>query len=111
MALYGYKIKDGKACIDKEKAANVQKLFDGYINGLALRTAALEAGIDTVHGSAGRMLKNKKYIGTYTYNGIETKDAIPRIISDELFNKVQLELVRNGLAPSRSRAKNEYLFV
>ena len=59
MALYGYKIKDGKACIDKEKAANVQKLFDGYINGLALRTAALEAGIDTFHGSAGRMLKNK----------------------------------------------------
>ena len=59
--------------------------------------------------SIRRILENKKYIGTYTYNGVETKDAIPRIVSDELFNKVQMELVRNGLAPSRSRAKNEYL--
>jgi len=82
MALYGYKIKDGKACIDKEKAANVQKLFDGYINGLALRTAALEAGIDTFHGSAGRMLKNKKYIGTEYY---------PAIVDEEIFQKAQIE--------------------
>lgn len=60
MTLFGYKIKNGKASIDKEKAAKVQKLFDGYISGKALRAAALEAGIDTYHGSAGRMLQNKK---------------------------------------------------
>ena len=61
MTLFGYTIKNGKAYIDKEKAAKVQKLFDGYISGLALRAAALEAGIDTFHGSEGRMLQNKKY--------------------------------------------------
>lgn len=59
MTLFGYQIKNGKAFIDKEKAAKVQKLFDGYISGLALRAAALEAGIDTYHGSAGRLLQNK----------------------------------------------------
>ena len=85
MALYGYKIKNGKACIDKEKAANVQKLFDGYINGLALRTAALEAGIDTFHGSAGRMLKNKKYIGTEYY---------PAIVDEEIFQAFSFIRVR-----------------
>lgn len=45
--------------------------------------------------SIRRILENKKYIGSYTYNGIETKDVLPRIISNELFDKVQTELVRN----------------
>ena len=82
ITLYGYRIKNGKACVDKEKAAKVQKLFDGYISGLALRTAALEAGIDTFHGSAGRMLKNKKYMGTEYY---------PAIVDEETFQKAQIE--------------------
>lgn len=80
--LFGYTIKNGKAYIDKEKAARVQKLFDGYISGMALRTAALEAGIDTFHGSAGRMLKNQKYMGTEYY---------PAIIDEETFQKARLE--------------------
>ena len=57
--IFGYQIKNGKAYVDKEKAVMVQKLFDGYIGGLALRTAALEAGFDIYHGSASRMLQNK----------------------------------------------------
>ncbi len=78
--LFGYTIKNGKAFVDKEKAAQVQKLYDGYISGLALRPAALEAGIDTFHGSAGRMLQNKKYLGT---------DYYPAIIEEETFKKAQ----------------------
>lgn len=82
MALYGYRIKNGKAYIDKEKAENVQKLFDGYISGLSLRTAGLAAGIDTFHGSVGRILKNKKYMGT---------DYYPAIVDEETFQKAQIE--------------------
>lgn len=78
--IFGYQIKNGKAYVDKEKAAKVKKLYDGYINGLALRTAALDAGIDTFHGSAGRMLNNEKYLGT---------DYYPAIIDEETFKTVQ----------------------
>lgn len=98
--LFGYEIKNGKAYIDKEKADKVQKLFAGYISGKALRTAALEAGIDTYHGSAGRMLQNKKYMGT---------DYYPAIISEEIFNKVQEERNHRAVKLGRVRETEEEL--
>ena len=55
---YGYKIVDGKAVIDEEQAERVRTLFEGYISGLALKTAAEKAGLQIFHGSAGRMLRN-----------------------------------------------------
>lgn len=94
MTLFGYKIKNGRAYIDKEQAAKVQKLFDGYISGLALRAAALEAGIDTFHGSAGRMLQNKKYAGT---------DYYPAIVDGEIFNKAQEERKNRAVKLGRVR--------
>lgn len=100
MTLFGYTIKNGKAYIDKGKAAKVQKLFDGYISGLALRTAALEAGIDTFHGSAGRMLQNKKYTGT---------DFYPSIISEETFVKAQSERENRAVKLGRVREVEEDL--
>lgn len=100
MTLFGYTIKNGKAYIDKEKAAKVQKLFDGYISGLALRAAALEAGIDTFHGSAGRMLQNKKYMGT---------DFYPTIISEETFVKAQSERENHAVKLGRVREVEEDL--
>ena len=100
MTLFGYKIKNGKAYIDKEKAAKVQKLFNGYISGLALRAAALEAGIDTFHGSAGRMLQNKKYMGTEFY---------PMIINEVIFQKAQIERENRAVKLGRVREVDEDL--
>ena len=54
-------------------------------------------------------LANKKYIGVYTYRDIEIPDGIPRIISDELFNKVQEILGKNKKAPARAKATIEYI--
>jgi hypothetical protein len=74
---YGYKIVDGKAVIDEEQAARVRTLFEGYISGLALKTAAEKAGLQIFHGSAGRMLRNTHYLGDEYY---------PAIIEKELFD-------------------------
>lgn len=107
-----------KYILDNEKASIVQKIFEMYANGskmVEIISTLNSLGVKTAYNksfnksSIRRILENKKYIGTYTYNGIETSDAIPRIVSDELFNRVQMELVKNGLAPSRNRAKKEYL--
>lgn len=100
MTLFGYQIKNGKAFIDREKAAKVQKLFDGYISGLALRAAALEAGIDTYHGSAGRLLQNKKYVGT---------DYYPPIVDEEIFQKAQEERKKRAVKLGRVREAAENL--
>ena len=53
-------------------------------------------GVNQVHygnefnkNSLNRILRNKRYIGVYTYRGTETPDGLPRIISDDLFYEVQ----------------------
>lgn len=48
-------------------------------------------------------------IGVYTYKGTETPGGMPRIISDDLFNKVAEIMEKNKKAPARAKAKVEYL--
>lgn len=77
---YGYKIVNGRAEIDEKQAAVIRKLFDSYIAGLGLKPAAENAGLDIFHGSAGRMLRNKHYLGDEFY---------PAIIEKELFDHAE----------------------
>ena len=53
-------------------------------------------GVNQVHygnefnkNSLNRILRNKRYIGVYTYRGTEIPDGLPRIISGDLFYEVQ----------------------
>ena len=64
---YGYKIENGLAVVNEEEAAIVRNFFDYYISGLALMAAAEKAGLKLYHGSAGRMLRNVKYLGDDYY--------------------------------------------
>ena len=72
-------------------------------------------GFKTAHGAAFNknslrlMLHNKKYIGVYTFDGKEIPGGIPRIISDELFNRVQERLKTNGQYSGHYKAKQEYI--
>ena len=91
---YGYKIVDGKAAIDEEQATAVRKFFEGYISGQALKVASTNAGLDIFHGSAGRMLRNKHYLGDEYY---------PAIIDRESFDKA--EEIRISRASSLGRVR------
>lgn len=115
----GYKIsKEKKYVIDEENAQWVQKIFTMYANGKMVSEICeyLNAmGIKSATGakfnkaSLHTMLKNKKYIGVYTYKDISVPGGVPRIISDELFEKVQKVLEANKKLPARKRAFEEYL--
>ena len=110
--------KDKHYEIDPDTAPIVQKIFEMYadgktsteiiahLNSLGYKTSK---GVPFNKNSLHTILKNKRYIGVYTYRGIETPDGIPRIISDELFNKVAERMEKNRKAPARARAKVEYL--
>ena len=91
---YGYKIVNGKAEVDEKQAEAVRKLFDGYIAGLGLKTASENAGLDIFHGSAGRMLRNKHYLGDEYYLAI---------IDRERFDKA--EEIRIARASSLGRVR------
>lgn len=84
---YGYRIENGIAIIDEEKADMVRKLYQGYLQGLSLSVAAKEAGIETYHGTAGKMLRNKRYLGD---------DYYPALIDKETFEKAEDERLRRA---------------
>ena len=70
---YGYKIENGCAIIDEENADKIRKLYSNYLTGMALAKAASEAGIDTYHGTAKRMMENRHYLGDDFYPAIIDK--------------------------------------
>lgn len=101
---YGYRIENGLAVIDEEKAATVRELFQSYISGLALMAAAEKAGLKLYHGSVGRMLRNEKYLGD---------DYYPSIIDREIFDKVEEIRMSRARALGRVRelkGKTECIF-
>lgn len=103
--------------VDPKTAPFVREIFERYASGetvaditkdLNARQIKTSIGKDFNKNSLHRLLRNRRYIGYYIYKDAEVPDGMPRIIEDELFQRVQQILDRNKLAPARSR-KMEYL--
>jgi len=116
----GYKVDKAtrEFYIDPQEAAIVREVFERYASGetvadiirdLNARQIKTSLGRDFNKNSLARILRNRRYIGVYIYRGQETPGAMPRIIEDGLFDRVQRILDRNKEAPARSRGKEEYL--
>ena len=96
--------------LDPDTAPVVRKIFEMYASGQSMADIIryLNANhIKTSYGnefnknSINRILRNKRYIGVYTYRGIEVPDGLPRIISDDLFYEVQDMMDKKKKAPAR----------
>ena len=95
---FGYRIENGVAVVDEHAAEQVQALYQAYLSGDALRTAAIKLGIDTFHAGIGRILKNQRYLGD---------DYYPAIIDPDTFASVQEERFRRASALGRIREPKE----
>lgn len=109
----GYTVdKEHKFHIDENGAAVVRKIFDLYDSGMKIADIQRhlnQKGIKTLHNKdftnygITRILKNRRYIGEYSWGDIVIPNGIPRIISDEQFERVQAEMDKNKKAPARKR--------
>ena len=75
---YGYRIENGVTVIHEEEAAQIRKMYKGYLGGLSLVASAAEAGITMKHSSAKRMMQNPHLLGDDFYPAIidqKTYDA------------------------------------
>lgn len=90
---YGYYIKGGKAFVDKPAAEKIRTLYKNYLGGLSLEDAARDAGIETYHGTAKRMMENRHYLGDEFY---------PAIIDVDTFTEAMLERERRMKALGRT---------
>lgn len=82
---YGYRIINGKAVVDKQAAKQIKTLFQSYLSGDSLTTAAKKADIKAFHAGISRMLQNKRYLGDEYY---------PAIIDPDEYAAVQAERIR-----------------
>lgn len=95
---YGYIIENGCAIIDEEKADKIRKLYENYLSGMSLKIAAAEAGIETYHGTAKRLMENRHYLGD---------DFYPAIIDRETFDKAAEERIKRAGNLGRLNRKKE----
>ena len=93
---FGYKVENGKIVIDDEEALVLRKLFEVYLECGSLLAAARELKIKKTHSVIGRLISNKKYLGT---------DYYPRIIDDELFTKANEMKQQKALRTNRYKTK------
>ncbi len=82
---FGYRIENGIAVVCEEQAAQLRKMYEGYLSGLSLMEAAKEAGIVRTHSSIKRILQNKHNLGD---------DFYPAIIDKETFDAFEVERCR-----------------
>ncbi len=115
----GYKIDEKKDyVINEETAPIVKRMFEmlagGYNYALIARYMN-ERGIPTATGgkwgknSFNSIFSNRRYLGKYIFHGEEIDGGIPQLIDDGLFADVQKVLEKYAAAPSRGKAKVEYL--
>lgn len=104
--------------IDDNSAYIVKTIFEMYAQGNSMAHIIKylnEMNYKTSKGnnfnknSLARILTNRKYIGVYTYDGIEVEGGIPQLIDKNTFDKCQEIMKKNKMAPARAKAPVEYI--
>ena len=116
---YGYYVdKDRHLCINETTAPIVKEIFRMYAEGKLVREILAyleERGIRTTNGKKftfsilQKMLGSRRYIGEYKYGEVVIPNAVPAIIDETLFEKVQRRLEKNRRAAASGKAKEDYL--
>lgn len=117
---YGFRAAPDKSYeIDPDQAAIARQIFERYAGGETISSLLAwldSAGIRNARGTRftkttlPRMLKDERYIGTYSFKDIiHDEDAIPAIVDKKTFQKVQIMLKSNKRMPSHAWDYTDYL--
>lgn len=116
---FGYTVDSGKHYqIDLVTAPVVQDIFARYDRGETMKEI-----VDFLHAAGikgprknnlninaiARILKNRKYIGEYSYRDVVVPDGIPALVEKALFERVQARMAKNRRAPAQRKAEEDYL--
>ncbi|VYT65115.1 Uncharacterised protein [uncultured Clostridium sp.] len=104
--------------IEASSAALVQEAFRRYADGESVRAIIASFNMRGVRTAQGRLftknsfqtlLKNRRYLGEYRYKDTVIPDAIPAIITPEIFDRVQKRCEQNKKAPAHARTDVNYM--
>ena len=115
----GYQIdKEQYFQIDPVKAPFVLDAFKMYDEGSTMseirdylneHNVLNNRGNQHTVNSVAKILKNRRYIGEYSYRDIVVPNGIPAIVPVDLFERVQEKIEKNKKAPARHKAEDDYL--
>ena len=116
---FGYRLtKEQTYEINEEQAEIVREVFTRYSEGektSVISKDLTQRGVRTRYGngisvsSINHMLKNRRYLGEYRYNEIFHENGIPRIISNELFERAQRRMEQSKKAPALHKSDVNYI--
>ena len=116
---FGYVINENRHYKpDPLLAPYVEQTFQKYADGatmtdlrdwLKAHNIKNSMGGEMSYNTIQRMLSNRRYIGELRLRDVVQPNAIPALVSEDLFNKVQEKLAKNKKAPARHKAEESYL--
>lgn len=115
---YGYRVVDKKYVIEENEAEIVREVFTKYAQGFKARAIAKDLQERGIRRKDGRylhakylyqILHNIRYTGKTYHDGVEYDNIFPRIITDEVWQKVCAINNDNKIAPSRKKEIYDYI--
>lgn len=113
--IFGFTVDASKRYIpDPETAPIVTQIFDDYASGLSMQKICnrLNAqGVRTTRGyrftpkSLNKILKNRAYVGEYTYGEHVIDGGMPHLVDDEVFETVQRRFAINKRHVAKTKAE------
>lgn len=113
--IFGFTVDSQKRYVpDPETAPIVTQVFGDYASGVSMQKIAdrLNAsGIRTTRGyrftpkNLNKLLKNRAYIGEYSYGGHVIESGMPRLVDDEVFEEVQRRFTINKRRGAKTKAE------
>lgn len=110
---FGYKRgEDGRAAINEITAPHLIKAYGDYadwvpakeiLEELKAKGLVTASGRQFTYASLLALFRNERYKGIYIYGDVRIEGGMPRLISDELWNKVQIIADKHRIAPAASR--------
>jgi resolvase domain protein len=102
--------------IDPKTAPVVLEMFTRYSEGATMQELVNllnSRGMRSIRGGKitlnimNHLLKNRRYMGEYSYRDVVKEDGIPAIVPKDLFDRVQERLAKNKKSsrPSQSRGR------
>ena len=105
----GYRIENGRAVLVPETVMIVKRIFDAYVSGISTYRIAKELTAQGIlnarhkpswnHGSIGKILENRKYLGDKFY---------PPMIDEDLFEQAQKLRMDRQVQLGRSIQPNRF---
>lgn len=109
-----------KLIIDPETAPLVVEIFERYSEGATVRSIIEDfnsRGLTNKRSkpfntnSFNALLKNRKYIGEYSYQDVVIPGGVPAIVPEDLFYRVQQRMEKNKRAPAMAKTHEDFLLI